>query len=159
MAGDKANDTKTFSFDFVACLLAALSESGATVGAKHYQIMNKFDSSRTVSGYEHLFRPVKARAKEITEMINKGELGVAPSTPGKKAKATSKTGTPGTAEKKSTGKRGASLLLHPSENLTNILTGRKTKNGDEDEDESPTKKVKKEESAGVEGDGDGDGFD
>ncbi|EME89470.1 uncharacterized protein MYCFIDRAFT_86380 [Pseudocercospora fijiensis CIRAD86] len=62
-----------FTFQIVSCLLAALSESGTTLGAKHYKIMAQIDGTKTASGYEHMFRAVKARAKEINEEIGRGE--------------------------------------------------------------------------------------
>jgi hypothetical protein len=60
-----------FSFEVIAALIAA---SGVTVGTKHFELMAKVDSSRTVSGYEHLFRAAKKRASEIQAMEAKGEL-------------------------------------------------------------------------------------
>ena len=72
MPPKKDNSTKTFSFDEVAALLAA---SNVTIGASCYKVMAKVYQSRTESGYEHLFRDVKIRAKEIRKMIDNGELG------------------------------------------------------------------------------------
>ena len=86
MPAEKDLSTKQFSFDIVVCLLAALTESSVTVGMSHYKIMAKIDDSRTVSGYEHLFRPVKNRARVISEMIQKGELGNLSAASGKKTK-------------------------------------------------------------------------
>lgn len=92
MPAKEDNSNRTFSFDVVACLLAALSQSGVTVGAQHYKVMSKIDTSRTQHGYEHAFRPVKARAKEISDQIEKGDFGElsaaptkAPAKKGKKA--------------------------------------------------------------------------
>ena len=101
MAPKKDTSGEQFSFDVVACLLAALAESQVTIGAQHYKVMAKIDDSRTPSAYEHLFRPVKARAKEISEMIKKGELGDLKASPVKKTKENGVA----TGEKKGT-KRG-----------------------------------------------------
>ncbi|CZT17302.1 uncharacterized protein RCC_03136 [Ramularia collo-cygni] len=71
-----ATTDQTFSFEIVSCLLASLLSSGVTVGAQHFALMAKMDGSTTKSGYEHRFRAVKARAKEINEQIAKGEINV-----------------------------------------------------------------------------------
>lgn len=87
MADKQAN--QTFSFEIVSCLLAALSESGATVGAKHYAMMAKIDGTKSQSGYEHMFRAVKARAKEINQQNANG--GGENGTPVKKTKSAAST--------------------------------------------------------------------
>lgn len=88
-AADKDKD-KTFSFEIVACLLAALGNSSVTVGATHFALMEKYDGSTTKSGYEHRFRAVKARAKEINEQS--GDIKATPTKP--KADASSNSTTP-----------------------------------------------------------------
>ena len=145
MPAEKDNSGKQFSFDVVACLLAALGESNVTVGNQHYKIMAKIDDSRTFSGYEHLFRPIKARAKEISDMIKKGELGDLSSVPPKKAK---KEGAGANGEKKGT-KRGKCLQRSPciAHDILIVLEGRKAKSEEEDagsDDGVETKKIKRE---------------
>lgn len=88
---------QTFSFDIVACLLAAMADSGTVVGAKQYALMAKIDGSKTASGYEHMFRAAKNRAKEINQQITKGEVDVG--TPSGKAKGGSKS-TPASGRKR-----------------------------------------------------------
>ena len=87
MADKHAN--QTFSFEIVSCLLAAFSENGATVGAKHYAMMAKIDGTKSQSGYEHMFRAVKARAKEINQQISSDGLDAG--TPVKKTMSTAST--------------------------------------------------------------------
>lgn len=85
MAPKKDNSNKTFSFDEVAAMLAA---SNITIGAAHYKVMAKISGSRTESGFEHLFREVKARAKEIRTMMENGEMGdLGTKTPAKRSKS------------------------------------------------------------------------
>jgi len=109
MAKDDANTSnQTFSFEVVACLLAAMAESGVTVGSKYYTVMSQIDPARSSSGYEHHFRKVKARAKEINDMIASGDIKPAAVTPSKKGEG-SKAGTPASGTKKGT-KRGKSCL-------------------------------------------------
>lgn len=106
------NSEQTFSFEIISCLLAALSESGAVVGSKHYSLMAQIDGTRTQSGYEHMFRAVKARAREIKEQIDKGELGTQKdaSTPKGPKTKTSKTATPASGVTKSN-KRGEFAVM------------------------------------------------
>ena len=92
MAGDKS--AQTFTFSTVACLLAAMAESGVTVGQKQYNIMHQIDPSKTVSGYEHAFRAAKAEAKVINDKIAKGEISAEAATGGKKASTPAKKATP-----------------------------------------------------------------
>ena len=83
MPPKKDNSGKTFSFEEVSALLAA---TNVTIGATCYKVMAKIDKSRTESGYEHLFRDVKNRAKEIRAMIDNGEIdGMAAKAPGKRS--------------------------------------------------------------------------
>lgn len=92
-----ASNEQTFSFDTVAVLLSA---SGIVVGSQHYKIMTALDNTKTASGYEHMFRKVKARAKEITEMREKGDFGVESPTPAKKGKAVDGGGKDGGSKKR-----------------------------------------------------------
>lgn len=59
------SELPTFTFDTVACLVAAMTESGMVLGNRHYDHMAKLDGKRTASSFEHQFRKIKARAKEL----------------------------------------------------------------------------------------------
>ncbi|KAK5127041.1 hypothetical protein LTR85_008400 [Meristemomyces frigidus] len=104
MAGDKSA-AQTFTIGTVACLIAAMAESGVVVGQKHYTIMHQIDNSRTVSGYEHFFREAKKEAKRTNDKIASGEIKVDGGSPNKKANAGGKTATLASGEKKAP-KRG-----------------------------------------------------
>jgi len=59
----------------MVALLAAMAVDGcSTPGAKHYQIMNKVDNTKTASAWEHTFRPIKKAAKELAEKITNGDF-------------------------------------------------------------------------------------
>ena len=87
----KDNSTKMFSFDDVAYLVANLEASKIGLGTKDYQNMAQLNGTRSEHGYNHLFRAVKARGKEILPMITGAAGGViaspAKSPAGGKAKA------------------------------------------------------------------------
>ncbi|KAK4507224.1 hypothetical protein PRZ48_000959 [Zasmidium cellare] len=123
---------QTFSFEVVACLLAAIAESGTTVGNKHYALMAKIDGTKTQSGYEHMFRAAKNKAKDINDKLAKGELDVSTSP--------TKSGTPSGKGKGNGGSKAATLASGGRKR------GRKAASevDDEDDDESPTKKAKGE---------------
>ncbi|KAK5174087.1 uncharacterized protein LTR77_001167 [Saxophila tyrrhenica] len=116
-------ENKSFSTEDMAALLAAMASDGSSApGAKHYQIMNKIKNSKSASAWEHTFRPIKKRAKELGDQIKAGDFGdFATATPSKDSAA-------GGEKKKTPAKRG-----------------RKAK-AEADDEESPTKKVKKEDS-------------
>lgn len=144
---------QTFSFEVVACLLAAIAESGTTVGNKHYALMAKIDGTKTQSGYEHMFRAAKNKAKDINDKLAKGELDISTSptksgTPsGKgKGKGGSKAATPASGGRKR-GKPSCNIdRLSPI--LTSILGRKAASEADaEDDEESPTKKTKAEVKA------------
>ena len=77
------NSTKTFSFDDVAYLIAKLEANKVGLGAKDYQNMAQLNGDRSEHGYNHLFRGVKARGKDLLPMITGG----AASPVGRKTKA------------------------------------------------------------------------
>lgn len=54
-----------FSFETIACVLAVMEGKGNSLGSKAYKMMAKLDGNRTESSFEHQFRAVKARAKEL----------------------------------------------------------------------------------------------
>ncbi|QIW96923.1 hypothetical protein AMS68_002441 [Peltaster fructicola] len=61
---------QTFSFETVACLLAVLESNKITLGTKHYELMAKLDGKRSHHGFQHQFRKVKARAKELQKELS-----------------------------------------------------------------------------------------
>lgn len=70
MAPKEKAEATTFTFQEVACMIAAMNAGGVTLGAKHYNLMAKLDGERTASGFEHKFRAVKARGKELAGDLN-----------------------------------------------------------------------------------------
>lgn len=93
MADKDKDNTQTFSFDTVAVLVATIIENGGNLGAKEFKRMSALDGNRGEHGFNHMFRKVKARAKEITDQAKAdGDL-----TPVKKTKGA---GTGGSAAKK-----------------------------------------------------------
>ena len=91
---------ETFSFDTVAVLVANLSKKGMTLGMKDYAQMAKLDGKRTASSFDHGFRKVKARARELL-----AEAGEDVEETPKKGKGGGKAKTPAVGEKKDGGKR------------------------------------------------------
>ena len=100
MAPKEKAEAQTFTFDEVACMIAAMNTAGVVLGAKHYALMAKLDGSRTTSSFEHKFRAVKARGKELATELNDGTA--TPKTP----KTANKT-------KTSTGKKHGSTFYAP----------------------------------------------
>jgi hypothetical protein len=103
-AAKPADATKMFSAEVVATILAI---SGVTIGNKHYNIMAKLDETKTASGWDHHFRSVKGRAKEISEMIANGVFGDIGAAAAPKPKTPA-----GSTKKSGGGKRGMSTSLH-----------------------------------------------
>ncbi|KAK4957109.1 hypothetical protein LTR10_005067 [Elasticomyces elasticus] len=133
MAGDTQ---KPMPFEAVAVLVAAIEKDGFKLGMKHFQLMAELDGTRTKSSFEHEFRTIKARAREINGMAGNGTP--AP-TSVKKPTAKGKTGA--SDKKRKGGKKDAS------------------EDDDNDDDEgSPTKKSKVKDEAKDEEKEDGDDF-
>lgn len=107
MPGETTNTTQTFTFETVAVLVAVIKDKGGNLGMKDYELMASLDSSRSASGFDHLFRKVKNRANELLEAKNGGVAPV--TTPKKKGGAASKNGTPATGEGTGGKKRGEFL--------------------------------------------------
>lgn len=61
----------TFDAETVAVLCCAILDSNKTLGS-YYQLMSAIDGTRTASSYEHKFRPVLKRAREIKAEKDKG---------------------------------------------------------------------------------------
>ena len=72
MAPKEKAEAQTFTFDEVACMIAAMNTAGVALGAKHYGLMAKLDGTRTTSSFEHKFRAVKARGKQLATELNDG---------------------------------------------------------------------------------------
>ncbi|KAF1932215.1 uncharacterized protein M421DRAFT_1869 [Didymella exigua CBS 183.55] len=71
---------KTYSADVVAAVLMA---TGTTpLSMKHYELMSSLDGVKTASEFQHDFRAVLARAKELKARVDNGEIfePVAPAT-------------------------------------------------------------------------------
>ncbi|KAF2831672.1 hypothetical protein CC86DRAFT_402182 [Ophiobolus disseminans] len=128
---------KTVLADCVSVLLMALGATSITKA--QYEMMSALDGSRTASSFEHQFRSITARAKELKARIDDGEtfqpvapaikrgggtspLAKAASTPKKRKNATDddEEGTP--SKKKATPKaRGKKAPAAAAEGPTNDL--------------------------------------
>jgi hypothetical protein len=71
---------KTYSADVVAAVLMATGTTSLSM--KHYEIMSSLDGVKTASAYQHDFRAVLAKAKELKTRVDNGEAfePVTPST-------------------------------------------------------------------------------
>ena len=87
---------------YVACLVAALLEHGVALGNRQFEAMAKLDPDRTASSFEHQFRKVKARAKELAGEVSKTDSGQPKSKTSKSAatKSAAKDTAAGNASKK-----------------------------------------------------------
>lgn len=91
MPPKKSSEGQVFTFEEMACTIAAMEVSGVTLGNKVYDLMATMDGNRTASGYQHKFRAVKNRAKELAATL-KGESATPKSkkSPKKRTPASSK---------------------------------------------------------------------
>ncbi|KAI7247541.1 hypothetical protein KC343_g6552 [Hortaea werneckii] len=131
MANEK---DKSFSFETVATIVAALQSQGKTLGNREYEMMAGLDGTRSASNFEHSFRAVKKRAQEISKKgasQNGGKASAEKSTPLKRAKAGSSGG--GLHASKSGGKEAGKCK------------GNSDGSAEPSDGESPTKKVKQED--------------
>lgn len=48
--------------------------AGTIIGQKHFNLMAAIDSTKTACAYQHMFRAVKNRAKEINDQIASGKV-------------------------------------------------------------------------------------
>ncbi|KAH6638167.1 hypothetical protein C7974DRAFT_411610 [Boeremia exigua] len=94
---------KTYSADVVAAVLYASGTTSLTM--KHYELMSSLDGVKTASAFQHDFRAVIAKAKELKTRTESGEVfePVQPTT-----------------------KRAYSHLLHPSRQPQSLLIKRPT---------------------------------
>ena len=96
---------KDFDFETVAVVVCCMLENGITLGMKQYQLMATLSGNRTASSFDHQFRKVKARARELQQGLKATpttSTDDAPTTP-----QTNEKSTPG----KSSGKRGISSSI------------------------------------------------
>ena len=82
---------KAFSFDTVAALCSAILAKNVAIGKDIYEMMSALDGERTANAFQHQFRSVLQRAKELKEQADKGQK-LQPAAP--KARATAKSKTP-----------------------------------------------------------------
>ena len=74
MANAKASTTeKAFSFETVAVLCCIILKNG-TIGGAQYDMMSALDGKRTASAFQHEFRAVLKRAKELKDSMDKEGL-------------------------------------------------------------------------------------
>lgn len=73
-----AKEEQSFTFETMAVVLYCVLESGVTLGDKHYQLMSALDGSRSANAFNHQFRKVKARAKELKQQADNGTKGETP---------------------------------------------------------------------------------
>ena len=100
MANVKATTTeKSFSFKTVAMLCCIILKNG-TIGGAQYDMMSALDGERTASAFQHEFRAVLKRAKELKDSMDKDGVP-APVTP----KATRVDGGAGKKTPKTSGKK------------------------------------------------------
>ncbi|PSK55730.1 hypothetical protein B9Z65_4608 [Elsinoe australis] len=57
-----------FSFETVAALCCAILMHGGNIGKQTYDMMSALDGKRTANGFQHQFRAVLKRAKELQKM-------------------------------------------------------------------------------------------
>jgi len=76
-----------FSADVVAAVLC--STGTTSLSNKNYEMMSALDSKKTVSAFQHDFRTVLAKAKELKARVEHGEV-FEPVPPGSARKSKSK---------------------------------------------------------------------
>ena len=68
---DGAPSGKVFSADVVAALLMSFNVTSITL--KQYELMSAMDGAKTASAFQHDFRSVLAKAKELKARVDGGE--------------------------------------------------------------------------------------
>ena len=68
-AADKSN--KTYSADVVAALLVATGTTSLSM--KNYELMSAIDGVKTASAFQHDFRAILSKAKDLKTRIDSGE--------------------------------------------------------------------------------------
>ena len=95
MAPKEKAEAQTFTFETMACVLAVMEAKGATLGNKAYDLMSELDGKRSASSFQHQFRAVKNRGKELVAAL--GDDAPAAKTP----KSTTKKNATSTGKKRS----------------------------------------------------------
>jgi len=90
MAPKEKADAQTFTFETMACVLAVMEAKGATLGNKAYDLMSELDGKRSASSFQHQFRAVKNRGKELGAAL--GDDAPTAKTPKSTKKAPTSTG-------------------------------------------------------------------
>lgn len=71
-SADTNGNQQMFSADIVAAVLMA---SGTTsLSKQQYEIMSAIDGTRTASSFQHAFRAVLHKAKELKTLVDNGEV-------------------------------------------------------------------------------------
>jgi hypothetical protein len=71
-ANDNNDPSKMYSTDVVAAVLAASGTTSLTM--KQYEMMSALDGTRTASSFQHAFRAVLAKSKELKARVEGGEV-------------------------------------------------------------------------------------
>jgi hypothetical protein len=74
-------EAQSFSFETMACVLAVMDAKGATLGTKAYELMATLESNRSSSAFQHQFRAVKHRGKELASQLGGDTATPTPKTP------------------------------------------------------------------------------
>ncbi|KAH7372315.1 hypothetical protein BKA66DRAFT_497119 [Pyrenochaeta sp. MPI-SDFR-AT-0127] len=90
-AADSAKGGKVFSADVVAAVLMVTGTTSLSM--RHYELMSSLDGTKTASGFQHDFRSVIAKAKELKNRVEGGEK-FEPVQPAKKRGDTASPATP-----------------------------------------------------------------
>ncbi|GAM90937.1 hypothetical protein ANO11243_089840 [Dothideomycetidae sp. 11243] len=96
-----------FSFETVAVLCSALLSSNMTISSKQYELMSALDGTRTACAYQHQFRSVLKRAKELKAETEGGKK-ITPVEGKPKGKGAGKTATERDAKPKKRGEEHCS---------------------------------------------------
>ncbi|KAH8732872.1 hypothetical protein GQ44DRAFT_765947 [Phaeosphaeriaceae sp. PMI808] len=89
--------SKMFSADVVAAVLMATGTTSLSM--KQYEMMSALDGTRTASSFQHVFRAVIAKSKELKARVDEGEV-FEPVQPVVKRGNTNKTVSPMTPKKR-----------------------------------------------------------
>ena len=111
-AAEQKGNEKPFTFDTVAVLCSVILTNGGKIGIGAYDQMSALDGKRTANSFQHEFRAVLKRARELSESSKDTKpkpVIATPKTP-KSSPGKNKTGS-GSGKKRS---KKTSLLLKAS---------------------------------------------
>jgi len=74
-------EAQTFGFETMACVLAVMDAKGATLGTRAYELMATLDGNRSSHAFQHQFRAVKHRGKELASQLSGETATPTPKTP------------------------------------------------------------------------------